>query len=269
LQTPELGRAGELPVGGGWLIKPLRAAGGFDIERFDQANAKRLDHCDSMYFQQFISGRSIGATFVGASNAAVFVGATEQLLGPAWSGAREFQYVGSVGPIVLSPEHFQVLTEIGDVIANRFHVQGLFGVDAIINDEGVWPVEVNPRYTASVEVLERALNLESIRWHVAACRRGELPELAPEKSWDETRERHGKAIIYASRELVIDARLERELCAKNAAGADPIVADIPAAGTSIRGGEPIVTVFAKGPTNAHVEEGLRTAMAALHRLCDS
>ena len=267
LQSPELSRAGEVPDGNNWLIKPLRSAGGFGIERFDRAIPDRADHSDTMYFQQFISGRSIGATFLGARDTAALVGATEQLLGPAWGGSREFQYVGSVGPIALSPGQFRALTKIGECIANCFHVQGLFGVDAIINDEGVWPVEVNPRYTASVEILERALNMATIHWHVAACRGGVLPQLASENRWDETFERHGKAIVYASRELVIDATLERELCMKIGAGADPIVADIPGAGTNIRRGEPIVTVFAKGLTNAHVKERLQTALAAMHRLC--
>lgn len=266
LQTPALSRADESPAGGDWLMKPLRAAGGFGVERLGPREAGRFEPSNSMYFQQFIPGHSIGAIFVGARGSAVLVGASEQLLGAAWGGSREFQYVGSVGPLVLTPQQFQALTKIGECIANSFQVQGLFGVDAIINDDEVWPVEVNPRYTASVELLERALNVSTIGWHVAACRHGELPQLASNNLSDHTIERHGKAIVYASRELVIDAKLERELCAKNRADADPIIADIPGAGTSIREGEPIVTVFAKGTTIADVKERLRSEMASLGSL---
>jgi predicted ATP-grasp superfamily ATP-dependent carboligase len=266
LQTPALSRADEPPAGGNWLMKPLRAAGGFGVERLGPAKTGRFKGSNSKYFQQFIPGYSIGVTFVGAGGSAAFVGATEQLLGSAWGGAREFQYVGSVGPLVLTPQQFQALTKIGECIATSFQVQGLFGVDAIINDDEVWPVEVNPRYTASVELLERALNLSTIGWHVAACRHGELPQLASNNLSDHRIERHGKAIVYASRELVIDAKLERELCAKNRVDADPIIADIPGPGTSIREGEPIVTVFAKGKTIAEVKERLRSEMASLDQL---
>ncbi|MBI2479703.1 MAG: ATP-grasp domain-containing protein [Planctomycetia bacterium] len=176
LQAPQLKRLSEVPVAGQWLRKPVRAAGGYGVEGFVPA---QLDNADnSMYLQEFIPGRSIGATFVAANGNAIFVGATEQLLGPAWGGAREFQYVGSVGPIGLSPEHAQALSQVGHCIATSFGIQGLFGVDAIVNGEGVWPVEVNPRYTASVEILERAMNIATIQWHVAACRAGRTGLLA-------------------------------------------------------------------------------------------
>ncbi|MDA1049948.1 MAG: ATP-grasp domain-containing protein [Planctomycetota bacterium] len=272
LRSPELSGAGQIPVGDDWLRKPLRAAGGFGIERsalVEQDNQDRVDAAYSprrVYFQKFVPGRSIGATFLGARGRAVLVGVTEQLLGPTWGGSREFQYVGSVGPIELSPEHARSLMQIGDCVVASFPVQGLFGVDAIINADGVWPVEVNPRYTASIEILERALNVATLNWHVAACRTGELPQLVPENLQSGTVERHGKAVVYASREVTIDVRLERELCAGNGVGADSTVADLPVAGTSINAGEPIVTVFAKGKTSCDVKQGLRTAIADVTRL---
>jgi len=266
LSSPELSDAGEFPGGNDWLKKPLRAAGGFGVERFGLAQTDRGTFSDSIYFQKFIPGRSVGATFLGARGRAVLVGVAEQLLGPAWSGSREFQYVGSVGPIRLSLEHTQALMRIGDCIAESFPVQGLFGVDAIINDDGVWLVEVNPRYTASVEVLERALGVATLRWHVAACRGGELPDFACVRPQEDRLDRYGKAVVYASRKVVVDEKLERELCARNCATADPMVADIPVAGTSIKGGEPIVTVFAKGGASADVKEGLQAAIADVKRL---
>ncbi len=265
LPSPELVGAGEVPAGNDWLRKPLRAAGGFGIERSGLAPAGRGRDRASIYFQKFIPGRSIGATFVGANGRAVLVGVTEQLLGPAWGGAREFQYVGSFGPIALLPKHTRSLIQIGDCLAESFGVRGLFGVDAIINDEGVWPVEVNPRYTASVEIIERALKVATIRWHVAACRSGELPEF----KHDEAGEEYGKAVVYASRAVAVDEKTARALCECNVAVGDPLVADIPVTGTHIDANEPIVTVFAQGNTNADVKEKLQTMIADVQRLVTS
>lgn len=258
LRCPRLKLLGEVPVEGQWLRKPLQAAGGFGIERFVPARSDNT--AASIYFQEFIPGRSIGAIFVAANGESKFVGATEQLLGPAWGGAREFQYVGSVGPIALSTERVDALSKIGNCIASSFAVQGLFGVDAIVNDEGIWPVEVNPRYTASVEILERAMNIAAIQWHVAACRDGEL---SGDTSCDaSSAERHGKAVVYANRRITIDTKLEHELHARNGGNSAPTVADIPTAGTIVEEGEPIVTLFAAGATNDDVVESLRTAIAA-------
>jgi len=65
---------------------------------------------------------------------------------------------------------------------------------------------------------------------------------------------------------MVDARLEQELCACDGGETDtPLVADIPVAGTSIKEGEPIVTVFARGKTSSDVKEGLRTAIAEVKR----
>jgi predicted ATP-grasp superfamily ATP-dependent carboligase len=266
LRFPELSAAGEVPAGHDWLRKPLRAAGGYGITRSGLGRSQGGDRSDSMYFQKFVSGRSVGATFLGSRGRAVLVGVAEQLLGPTWGGSREFQYVGSFGPVVLSPEQTPALKRVGDCIAESFPVQGLFGVDAIINDDGVWPVEVNPRYTASVEILERALNIPTIRWHVAACRSGDLPDLARENTQEDGLDRYGKAVVYANRQVLVDARLEREISVWNCADADPMVADVPVAGTSIEKGDPIVTVFAKGRTNAEVREELRNAIVDAKRL---
>lgn len=265
LQAPRLKASNDGPLTGNWLRKPRNAAGGYGIER---AMVRQSDAVDEVaYFQELISGRSIGATFVAARGRSVLAGATDQLFGTQWGGTREFQYVGSVGPSVLSADNVKQLSKIGDCIAASFAIEGLFGVDAIINEEGVWPVEVNPRYTASVEIVERAFHIATLNWHVAACRRGELPAAASPSGSNAVVELHGKAVVYATRELIVDARLEQMLQRKNQGATEPIVADIPIAGTRIEEGDPIATVFARGNTSSEVEERLRTEMARLTLLC--
>ena len=51
---------------------------------------------------------------------------------------------------------------IGEVISGEFGLRGLFGVDAIKRQDSIYPVEANPRYTASVEVLELALGYRAV-----------------------------------------------------------------------------------------------------------
>ena len=82
------------------------------------------------------------------------------------------RYAGSLGPLPLDPRRHASLTRIGEVLAREFDLRGLFGVDFIDDGAEPWPIEVNPRYTASIEVLERALSFSAVGWHVAACRVG-------------------------------------------------------------------------------------------------
>src|SRR5207249_9264748 len=85
---------------------------------------------------------------------AAFLEVTRQLVGEPWLHAAPFHYCGSIGPLPLSESLWRKFWRIGTVLAKAFRLRGLFGVDCVLRDGIPWPVEVNPRYPASVEVLE-------------------------------------------------------------------------------------------------------------------
>jgi predicted ATP-grasp superfamily ATP-dependent carboligase len=110
---------------------------------------------------------------------------------------------------------------------------------------------VNPRYTASVEILERGLGLAALGWHVAACRDGRLPdESLAADGW------HAKAIVYAPCDLRIGDEYVARFDRSNKSRAWPEFADVPAPGTTVRRGQPVVTVFAEADNQAAVEQQL-------------
>src|SRR5690606_21045188 len=88
-----------------------------------------------------------------------------------------FHYAGSLGPLRLANATTRHLQALGDLLAAEFQLIGAFGVDFILDadEETVWPVEINPRYTASMEVLERAHDQLIVAQHIAACRDHTLP----------------------------------------------------------------------------------------------
>ena len=172
---------------GRWLVKPLnelrrhahpmcdlpRVADRLTQSRRRGCRACATKHAGETYYQPWIRGPSYGAVFLAARGAAVLLGVTRQLVGCAWAGASGFRYVGSIGPIACDGPTYRELQRIGNCLAAAFPLCGLFGVDAIIAGTDVWTIEVNPRYTASVEVLERATGLAAVRLH---C--GGLPRCA-------------------------------------------------------------------------------------------
>jgi predicted ATP-grasp superfamily ATP-dependent carboligase len=156
---------------------------------------------------------------------------------------------------------------IGHCLAAAFDLIGLFGVDAIIRAGEVWPVEVNPRYPASAEVLERAQGVSMIGAHVAACGhtqslrgRGESRADGHASEWS------GKAIAFAAQDFTACHELVEQLLAMNDDPWRPQVADVPRAGTVIQAGWPVTTLLADGETAATVEAKLRERMQALGRL---
>jgi len=272
LHTPEVARTSEnLPTDGGWLRKKLRSAGGFGIERFEGETSRDASGC---YYQRFMPGVSCAAIYIADGDRAVLLGISRQLVGPEWTG-DEFRYGGSIGPLAVSAAAYQQFQRIGQALAENFGLAGLFGVDAILDGDQVFVLEVNPRYTASVEVLERALGWRSIELHVDACQgklpaEGEIPGLAPI-------ERPGpgliagKAIIYARRTLTISSAFTERVAAANAQSCDasggwPTTGDVPHPGATIEAGRPVTTALAAAESMGAVESRLRERIAEIDAL---
>jgi predicted ATP-grasp superfamily ATP-dependent carboligase len=254
-------RSGSAPPGATWLRKPRRSAGGTRIafaepSAVPQGTSNRRD-----YLQQFVDGLPYSAVFVSAGRTAVLLAITRQLIGADWTGASGFRYCGSIGPLDVEDQLGATFIQIGNTLADRFGLVGLFGVDAIVNQHGVWPVEVNPRYTASMELVDWARGISAVDLHVQACQLGQLPASLPSRSSTIV----GKAIAFADRPLTAGEELAA-LAGERHAGGWPVVADIPEPGTAIPAGGPIVTLLAEGDDEAQIIARLRERVAGVKRL---
>jgi uncharacterized protein len=243
-----------------WLVKPLRSSGGVGIRVATADDLMRLPR--GCYLQQNIEGDSQSAVFVAAAGRAIFLGATKQLVGGDFGLSRPFLYAGSVGPNALSEEDRARMQSLGNLLVERFGLVGLFNIDFIRNEAGLWPLEVNPRYSASIEVLERACECSLIKLHIHACESGRLPEAAAMKIGPYA----GKAVVYASRNGVAPGMLDELITDWNANSEWPGIADLPRVGDRIRRGQPVVTVFAEGDSPGRVETELRRRVATIERL---
>lgn len=254
---------------GRWLAKPFRSAGGTKV-RFADPRDVRVTALRSNYFQRFVDGVPCSAVYVADGKDSQLLGATRQLIGCDWTGATGFQYCGSIGPLAVSDGAREQIERIGRCIVERFSLVGLIGVDFVLAGDEVWTLEVNPRYTASVEVLERSLGIRAIASHVAACRDGKLvvervPSTAPPADAAVT----GKAIVFARAPLTVLPALTQHLLAISTTDAPPHFADIPNPGTKILPHQPLFTCFAEGPTCDAVEASLRTNLLEVEQLLAS
>jgi predicted ATP-grasp superfamily ATP-dependent carboligase len=244
----------------GWLRKPLRSCGGGRIDvvppgRTEGACEKgrqRGIRISGHYFQQRVNGVPCSAVYVAGVWGATLLGISRQLIGTAWTGASGFQYGGSIGPLAVGDRTRGLFLQVGDCLARRFQLRGLFGVDAVLADEFPFTVEVNPRYTASVEILERTLGVDAVGLHVRACRGLEVDSSSGLTGSCVS----GKAIVYARRRARVNAGIDLLATELNQQHDRPGLADIPRAQTEITAGEPAVTVLADGPTEAEVEREL-------------
>src|SRR5262245_28436875 len=247
---------GREDAGRQWLVKPRRGSGGLGV-RFATTEDLAAPSRGALV-QEYIEGESASAAFVAANGQAVLLGATRQLIGRDWNLWPQFVYLGSIRPLGLTKEEQACLQRLGEVLARRFGLVGLFGVDFVRAADALWPVEVNPRYAASMEVLERIAGQQLIGFHVAACERGELPAAAAITG----HQCAGKAVAYAHSEC---SWSEESLSNTPDCVAEkwPDIADLPHIGQWFHAGQPIATVFASGSSIAEVERNLRQRETAV------
>lgn len=234
-----------------WLRKPLRGGGGHGVGFASAGGGGDGPH----YYQEWLPGRPVSILFLGDGRDARLLGVTELLAGDPELGAPGFAYCGSLWParpdVPIEPAR-----RLARGLTERFGLRGLNGVDAIVQGGRIRPVELNPRPTAAMELLEEAAPTPLFAWHRRACA-GSLPgvDLVPAPG----RRVRGKAIVRAPGPLRAPAA-ER-------LGA-PWAADLPDPGRRVGTGQPICTVLAEGEGHADCLRELRSLARRAVRACE-
>jgi predicted ATP-grasp superfamily ATP-dependent carboligase len=247
-----------VPQDGSWLTKPVRSAGGHGISAW-RADDGQPDQARDRVWQRRVDGLPWSASYLVGADCGRLIGVSRQLLGRRWCHARPFAFCGCVdiAPESLVAEIRDQLLRLGGVLVDPFGLVGLVGVDLIIDSQRrVHVIEVNPRPTASMELIERATGLSLAAAHLEASG-FRSPAVSP--AWPR-RGTWSKAVLFAPRDLEIDDAVLASLQAATSAPHDgwPLVADVPRAPQTIPAGSPICTLFAHG-------ESPRRSLAALRR----
>lgn len=240
---------------GVWLRKPLRGSGGIGI-RFAAAadfNTPDADHI----LQQFLPGASGSALFWAEHPHAVVCGCSRQLIGTDWLHAGPFQYAGS---IVQSVDADSEIVRAACHFASECGLRGLFGIDYIHHRDQTVLVEVNPRYTASVEVIELAT--QRACWNMEPHRESARSAHSP------LHRTVGKAIYFAPHRLTIPTTGPWDDALRHATDVwrRPDYADIPHPGAVIDQGQPVLTLFAEAENATACQVQLRMRAAEVDQL---
>lgn len=240
-----------LPLGGEWLCKTYRGSSGSGVWALDSPDALQRARDREALFQRSLAngaGWPGAALFALAGAESVTLGVTRQVVGDPRSGAGPFQYAGSIHPPpAISAAVADELLRIRRVLADDLRLRGLVGVDLWVDDQHAWILEINPRYTASVEVLERATGYCALLPHARAWGGGRraptlcaVPRPAPAV---------GKLIYFAKQDVHVSDRFSTWALAQSRRW--PGLADVPAPGQFIPAGRPVVTLLAEGAEPEH------------------
>lgn len=235
---------------GQWMVKPFRSAAGRKIAGWKQSAANAVEFGEPFFFQKKAHGAPISALFLAAAGKTWLIGIARQFVGMRSLAAPPYAYCGSLGPIELSAEVVGQVERTGRTLAESAGLRGLFGGDFLFDSETAWLTEINPRYTASVEVFEHAYNVPLLEWHRRACLSyltADCRERDLQIDVEPLQKRKpagivGKIILYAKHDVTTVT--PPDLCRPTDVWSIPLAADIPAAGSAIRAGHPVCTVLA-------------------------
>ncbi len=246
---------------GTWLRKPIRSAGGIQIERWTdpKPTSRRF------FFQRIANGVSYSATFLATSctqgNDVRLVGIVRHIADRHGLHAPPFGWCGGVTVRKLAGVATESITQVGRILANQCRLTGLFGIDFLWDGETVWPVEINPRYTATGELWDAVYQRSLIADHIDACK-----GIASWPTEMEPTATAAKLIVYAPRTLIIPNQFPeamfRQITQSNSRELPPF-ADIPHADTNIPASWPICTVTAVSDSESATLGILRKRLAWL------
>lgn len=242
-----------------WLFKPRRSAAGRGVRFW---NGELVG--PETYLQEFVEGTPGSAAFLATRGSVEFLGATDLLLPDSapLSVETPFAYVGSVTSNGVSAASFE---QLGSCLAGA-GLTGLFGVDFVrpcrAEPTSFVVIEVNPRYTAGMEVLELRSGRSFVAEHLAAFAPGMINDGTPVAS-SEQQQCIGKRIVYAPETIEVGPlpvpTFDQIMTGRHE------FADVPKAGSIISAGAPICTIFAKADSPRACVRSLRQRELALLR----
>ena len=220
-----------------WLSKPFRSGGGNRIRPWRGEAVPRTS-----YLQQRVDGIPGSIVFVAARGESVPLGFSRQLIGDPHFGGTGYRYCGSI--LTGADDHqfadaagvFKAAHALAAFVTAEFGLVGINGIDFVTRDVVPFFLEVNPRWSSSVELSERAFGLPCFSIHADACAQGRLPSFDCAAALAQF-SAVGKAIVYA--------RHDGDVGDTATWLADPDVRDVPRSGQHIRSGQPICSVFAR------------------------
>jgi predicted ATP-grasp superfamily ATP-dependent carboligase len=212
-----------------YLIKEFSSAGGVGVRDDDGKNLR-----GGRYRQRVINGFSIGASFLTVSKDGVYATRLMGLAGHIGRveefGQRDYLYGGLAYPASVDSTISETIRRFGERAAAASSLVGWWGADFIVN-ENAYLLEINPRFTASMELIADAHGIDLVGTQISAINGVMFNGGAAQAEGC-----RATAVCYAKDDFIFNgAREWFDLGAR----------DIPHDGNIIKKGEPIISLYAR------------------------
>lgn len=171
-----------------WLAKQFGGSGGTHIRYANQA--KSDGYFQKAYFQKKHAGTPISILFVADGKTAKTIGFNQQLVAP--TGEIPYRFAGAVNNVALQPNICAAFECAVQQLTSALSLRGINSLDAVLEGDALWILELNPRLSATFDLYENLFSL-----HLQGCAgslTNSLPKIKTSKA---------QLILYADKVLEI------------------------------------------------------------------
>ena len=164
-----------------FILKPVQGSGGYDINLLN--NDTDVEFNDNEFIlQEYVTGISLSSSVLATGNDAKTLTNTRLLTMNDFEKNNSFIYVGNILPLteesILSEidninEITSEMNETSEKLAHEFKLKGSNGIDYILNENGLYVIEINARLQGTFECVEKAYGINMLDAHIRACQ-GEI-----------------------------------------------------------------------------------------------
>ena len=217
-----------------FILKPLQGSGGYGINLLD--NVGNLEFNDGEFIlQEYVKGISLSSSVLASGSDAKCIINTRLLTEQDFNKNNSFKYIGNILPLTKE----SVMADVNDIekiademnatsemLARKFKLLGSNGVDYILNEKGLYVIEINARLQGTFECVEKSLGINMLEAHIRACK-GEIMDIPEPKYYSY------KKIIYSPTRMKYE-----KIDLDN-------IYDLPHIGSITEKGEPLLTIIDK------------------------
>ena len=217
-----------------FILKPLQGSGGYNINLLNNESTIEVND-NEFILQEYVDGISLSSSVLSTKKDAKTLTNSRLLTINDFENNNSFIYVGNILPLTDK----SIMADVEDIdritgemkfttekLSEKFNLIGSNGVDYILNKNGLYVIEINPRIQGTMECVEKAYGINMIEAHINACH-GKITEIPEAKYYAY------KKIIYSpNRNKYTPINLDN-------------IYDLPHVGSITEKGEPLLTVIDK------------------------
>ncbi len=161
-----------------YIIKPRDGSGGYNTELLSKHRDFQLNSNEKLIMQEYIDGINLSSSLLRSENQCKNITNTRLLTENDFQKNNKFRYVGNILPLtkksILNPiknvdEVNKEMNLTSQKLIEKFNLIGSNGVDYILNNNGLYVIEINPRIQGTFECCQQAFGINMLEQHIKAC----------------------------------------------------------------------------------------------------